>query len=308
MTNSIKTEIFNVYPKEKIYHAFDMAIKEASVTDDTELNTGYVINGTKYMAYAENSAWDEFLNTMKPEHRKQFGEGAGGELKPKDNQPPKMASYASSSRMLYLLAKDTPDFQFEKQLPFVVKCTNTTAYLDGFLKTKNKYYFIEAKCREIYQHKPIFEVSEKYTDLYDYINKNPTDLKCNIVDGKCKDGYMKVKFTSRNSPIERFDIKQMICHLAGISTAVLNGDYTDSPIAFEYLIYNPKKLPLPEKEGKKIIKIYNQTVAEATTIDFKELFRIILDFLSETTGIPSPANKIWIVDNFTFEVCEQEDV
>lgn len=299
-------KLIDYYPDDDIYNAFDMAIKELSVTD-AELNTGYVINGIRYMAYSENSAWDEFVNAMKPEHRKQFGDGAGGELKPKDNKPPKMASYASSSRMLYLLAKYIPDFQFEKQLPFVVKNTNTTAYLDGFLKTQNKYYFIEAKCREIYQHKPVFEVSKKYTDLYNYINENATDLKCNILDGECKDGYMKVKFTSANSPIEHFDIKQMICHLAGIATAVLNGDYTDAPIAFEYLIYNPQKLPLHEDGKEKIYAIYQKTLDEANSIDFKKLFGIILDFMIQTTNLLAPDNKDWIADNFTFELCEQEE-
>lgn len=299
-------KLIDYYPQDDIYQAFDMAIKEASVTD-AELNTGYVINEIRYMAYSENSSWDEFVNAMKPEHSKQFGDGAGGELEPKDNKPPKMASYASSSRMLYTLAKDIPDFQFEKQLPFVVEDTNTTAYLDGFLKTKNKYYFIEAKCREIYQHKPIFEVSQKYTDLYNYINKNATDLKCNILDDKCKDGYRKVNFTSANSSIEHFDIKQMICHLAGIATAVLNGNYTDLPIVFKYLIYNPNELSLSEPEGTKIRDIYNQTLNEANSIDFKKLFGIILDFISQTTNTPSPANKDWIVDNFSFQVCEQEN-
>ena len=303
--NFSEDKLIDYYPDDDIYNAFDMAIKKLSVTD-AELNTGYVINGIRYMAYSENSAWDDFVNAMKPEHRKQFGDGAGGELKPKDNKPPKMASYASSSRMLYTLAKDIPDFQFEKQLPFVVEDTNTTAYLDGFLKTQNKYYFIEAKCRELYQHKPVFEVSKKYTDLYKYINENATDLNCNIVNGKCKDGYMKVKFTSANSPIEHFDIKQMICHLAGIATAVLNGEYNDSPIAFEYLIYKPNSLKLSEPEGTKIRDIYSQTLNEANSIDFKKLFRIILDFISQTTNTPSPANKDWIVDNFMFDVCAQE--
>ena len=299
-------EIIDYYPDDDIYKALDMAIKEASVTDE-KLNTGYVINGKRYMAYAENSAWDDFVNAMKPEHRKQFGDGAGGELKPKDNKPPKMASYASSSRMLYTLAKDIPDFQFEKQMPFVVEDTNTAAYLDGFLKTQNKYYFIEAKCREIYQHKPVFEVSKKYTNLYKYINGNATDLRYNIVNGKCKEGYMKVKFTSANAPIEHFDIKQMICHLAGIATAVLNGEYTDFPVAFKYLIYNPKNLLLPDAEGKKIRAIYEQTLNEANSIDFKKLFGIILDFMIQTTNTPSHSNKDWIVDNFAFDVCEQEN-
>ncbi len=118
---------------------------------------------------------------------------------------------------------------------------------------------------------------------------------------------MKVKFTSANSPIEHFDIKQMICHLAGIATAVLNNYYTDAPIAFEYLIYNPENLNLPEKEGKKIHTIYQQTLKESTSIDFKNLFGIILDFMIQTTNTPSRSNKEWIVDNFTFEVCEQEN-
>ncbi len=317
MTNNIKTEIATktttnttepqilcIYPGEKLYRAFDIAIKNASVPD-ADINNGYTIADVRYMAYTENSVWDAFVNSMSEEHRKQFGDGAGGELKPKNNKPPKMASYASSSRMLYLLAKDIPDFKFEKQLPFTVGDTDTTAYLDGFLKTSNKYYFIEAKCREIYQYKTVFEVSEKYTDLYKFINENAKDLKCNISDAKCKKGYMKVNFTVKGSPIEHFDIKQMICHLSGIATAVLNGKYTDFPIAFEYLIYNPEKLNLPEKEGKKINDIYNKTLNEATSIDFKKLFGLILDFMIQTTNIPTPDNKDWIAKNFKFKLTNQ---
>lgn len=302
---NFESELTDYYPKDDIYHAFDMGIKKATVPVD-KLSTGYVINGTRYMAYCENSEWDEFVKAMKPEHKKQFGDGAGGELNQQGNTPPKMASYASSSRMLYNLAKTTPNFVFEKEMPFVVDGVGTTAYLDGFLKAQDKYYFVEAKCREIYTKKSVFEVSKKYTDLYNYINKNATDLKCNILDDKCKDGNMKVKFTANNSPIEHFDIKQMICHLAGIATAVLNGDYNDSPIAFEYLIYNPNELSLPEPEGTKIREIYSQALKEANSIDFKKLFGIILHFMIQTTNTPSPANRDWIVDNFTFEVCEQE--
>lgn len=298
-------EIIDYYPADDIYRAFDMAMKKKNAPE-SEFDKGYELIGKRYMAYTTNSEWDEFVKAMKPEHKKQFGDGAGGELNQQGNTPPKMASYASSSRMLYSLAKTTPNFVFEKEMPFVVDGVSTTAYLDGFLKIKNKYFFIEAKCREIYQHKPVFEVSQKYTDLYNYINKNATDLRCNIVDGKCKDGYMKVKFTANNSPIEHFDIKQMICHLAGIATAVLNGEYNDSPIAFEYLIYNPDELQLPEPEGTKIRNIYNQTLKEASSIDFKKLFGIILDFISQTTNTPSPSNKDWIVDNFMFDVCAQE--
>lgn len=300
--NNIESETSTIYPSGKLYNAFDLAIKKLNVSD-VDFNNGYILNGNRYIAYSENSEWDEFVNSMSETHKKQFGDGAGGELKPKDNKPPKMASYASSSRMLYTLAKDIPDFQFEKQMPFVVEDTNTTAYLDGFLKTQNKYYFIEAKCREIYQYKPVFEVSKKYTDLYKYINENATDLKCNILNDKCKDGYMKVKFTVNNSPIEHFDIKQMICHLAGIATAVLNGKYTDFPVAFEYLIYNPKNLSLPDAEGKKIRAIYEQTLNEANSIDFKKLFGIIINFLAQTTKYSAPNDNFRIVDNFMFEIC-----
>lgn len=305
-TNTNKSKIPSVYPTGKLYYAFDMAMKKESVPE-AELNQGYILNGKRYMAYAENSAWRKFIYTMSDEHFNQFDDGAGGELKPQGNTPPKMASYASSSRMLYTLAKDIPNFQFEKQMPFVVDGIKTTAFLDGFLKTQNKYYFMEAKCREIYQKKIVFEVSEKYTDLYNFINENAIDLKCNIVGGKCKTGYMNVKFTSDGSPIERFDTKQMICHLAGIATSVLNGDYNNSPIAFEYLIYNPEKLDLPKREGKEIRDIYKQTHKEAESINFKKLFEIILDFITQTTNAPTPENKNWIVDNFTFTLSNQND-
>ena len=299
---AIESEIPTVYPSGKLYNAFDLAIKKLNVSDD-DFNNGYILNGKRYMAYATNSEWDKFVNDMKSEHRKQYGDGAGGELEPKDNKPPKMASYASSSRMLYTLAKDIPNFQFEKKMPFVVAGVNTTAYLDGFLKAKDKYYFVEAKCREIYTKKSVFEVSEKYTDLYNYINENATDLKCNILDNVCKGGYMKVNFTANGSLIEHFDIKQMICHLAGIATAISNGCYTDKPVAFKYLIYNSNTLQLPEPEGTKIRDIYSQTLNEASSVDFKRLFGIVLKFFAQANNTVTPENKDWSENNFTFELC-----
>lgn len=53
-----------------------------------------------------------------------FSEGSGKELEERKvgeyTYPPKMASFGSSSRMLFNLSKDTHGFQFEKKIPTTV--------------------------------------------------------------------------------------------------------------------------------------------------------------------------------------------
>lgn len=62
--------------------------------------------------------------------------------------PPKMSSYGSSSRMLYELAKDIPDFIFKYKMPAII---GGKAHLDGYLKkatyiwTQNAVKYMEAK-------------------------------------------------------------------------------------------------------------------------------------------------------------------
>ena len=97
-----------------------------------------------------NDEWDAFVADMEKNHQNAFdeyGAGSGGELKPKGKYPPKMASYGSSSRMIYNLCKGIAEFHFEEKMPTKV---GGTANLDGYMETGDRYIFVEAKCRELY--------------------------------------------------------------------------------------------------------------------------------------------------------------
>ena len=77
---------------------FDLAIKNANIKNlDC---AGYLIEGRTYSVYQDNESWNKFKNEMKelfPDAYEEYGAGGGSEMEEKDNKPPKMASFASSS-------------------------------------------------------------------------------------------------------------------------------------------------------------------------------------------------------------------
>ena len=126
----------------------DLSIKQQ---ETGSLDGGFLANNqTVYPSYLDNQAWLDFKMDMAsnyPTAWMEYGAGSGGELKEEGPFPPKMASYGSSSRMIYRLCKDNPDFHFEYKLPTRV---GGIANLDGFLETEDRYIFVEANCREPY--------------------------------------------------------------------------------------------------------------------------------------------------------------
>ena len=210
-----------------ITEKLDLAIKlaETGTTDG-----GYTIGNIKRNTYMSNEEWNSFLLAMDSVARAEYEVGGGSELKEKNGRPPKMASYGSSSRMIYNLSRENKSFVFEKQFPTTI---GGKANLDGFLETPDKYIFVEAKCHESYSAKKN-SVSIAYKKLYDYINERAKDFKIDMTPsagGKSMD----VAYFAENAKIERFDIKQMICHLLGIATALLNGTLENKKLSFVYL-------------------------------------------------------------------------
>ena len=255
-----------------ITEKLDLAIKlaETGTTDG-----GYTIGNIKRTTYMSNEEWISFLLTMDSGTRAEYESGGGSELKEKNGRPPKMASYGSSSRMIYNLSHKNKSFVFEKQFPTTI---GGKANLDGFLETPDKYIFVEAKCHESYSTKKN-SVSLSYKKLYDYINEHVKDFKIDMLPSTCG-RYMNVTYFAGNAKIERFDIKQMICHLLGIATAVLNGTLEKKELSFIYLHYDPTKLAI-DSDAKSIIdSIYERTVFECNRINWSDLFRIILEFLA----------------------------
>lgn len=289
----------------------DYAIVNDETTKEPKLKAGYIVNSRNYDNYVENSCFNNFVENMKtkyPTAYKMYGAGGGKELEErkvdKNVYPPKMASFGSSSRMIFNLMKDTQGFLFEKQLPTTV---GGTANLDGFMETDSKYIFIEAKCREPYSTKNnIYD--RKYEKLYNFINDSKkSNVTCDIkpIDEK----KMKVTFNVNDKKIHNFDMKQMICHLLGVATAFLKGELEIKNIDFIYLLFNPTLIEIADEKSKaKIHKIYNNTCDECNAADFKALFEIIVDYLKlyKEWNTDIQANKL--ANNFTFRLSSQDNI
>lgn len=277
---------------------FDIAKKQS---EGGNPDCGYSIDGRLYNAYLTNEEWSEFVRVMPPAIKKQFRDGSGGEMRERKTRygnrvPPKMASYGSSSRMLYGLAKDIPNFNFEYKLPTRI---GRPAHLDGFIKNGNLY--IEAKCREIYGGKG--EVKTDYDPLYDYLSSS------------IKLGYerndKKVTFYWNKQEIKHFDLKQMICHLLGIANNLLYRGIT--PVNFLYLVYQPTQNLLSymkDKDYRKIQEIWEQEKQEAESIDFKQLYYYIALYLHTkmNVGRDNTTKQIEkMAGGFSFSFCTQND-
>ncbi|MBQ9785499.1 MAG: hypothetical protein IJW29_08355 [Clostridia bacterium] len=289
----------------------DLAIKlkETGTTDGA-----YVIergNSVKYSkkTYMTKEEWKAFeadmkANDLQPNAHTEYSKGGGDELTEKNGRPPKMASYGSSSRMIYNLSRNKAGFHYEKKLSTSV---GGTANLDGFCNEENRYIFVEAKCREPYSKKNN-SVSTAYKELYDYINiKTAGSMKISMIPSKCG-RYMNVDYFAGDEKLEHFDIKQMICHLLGIATGLLKGILERKQIDFIYLLYDPTELDMESNAKAQIDRIYERTCYECNLVDFSELFCVILNFLraEKYAGAVSDDEIDEMILKFTFSLASQE--
>ena len=111
----------------------------------------------------------------------------------------------------------------------------------------------------------------------------------------------------RGSQDESFDIKQMICHLLGIATAILNGTLENKKLSFIYLHYDPTKLAIDSNAKSIIDSIYERTGSECNQINWSDLFRIILEFLAynKFSGVKTYEEIDEAVRNFSFNLVSQ---
>lgn len=283
----------------------DYAIAKDEMSKNASVTAGYKLDNSGYGNYLSNNSFADFVADMQqnnPVAYEMFGKGGGKELVIRkvgaNIYPPKMASFGSSSRMIYNMMKDVDGFLFEKKLHTTI---GGTANLDGFYETDDKYMFFEAKCREPYSAKDK-TVADKYKKLYEFISKSGISLRCNVV--RTVDKKMPVEFVVANTPVECFDMKQMICHLLGVATACLNGKYADKKIEFVYLLFNPNLIQI--NEGKdKICNIYSKTCDECNLVDFKALLGVIIDYLQNEESVGKMKNKNDILNRFSFSLCDQ---
>jgi hypothetical protein len=289
----------------RISEKLDLAIKmQEKNTVDGAYAVTYKGETLYKNTYMTNTEWQSFLDSMSEEARREYGDGDGGELTEKNGRPPKMASFGSSSRMIYNLSREREGFHFERKLPTTI---GGTANLDGFCEDENRYIFVEAKCHEPYTAKGV-KVSKSYEALYRYINEQmPGGMYIGMEESLCG-RYLNVEYLVDGERIERFDMKQMICHLLGIATGMLNGTLERKQTDFIYLLYDPTELDI-EPEAKAVIDgIYERTCYECNLVDFAELYRVLLDFLSETEfgGIMTLDGMYDMIFKFTFTLASQE--
>lgn len=279
----------------------DLAIKQKTERADAD---GYAVGDRVYDTYLTNTEWQAFLDEMPRSVRDEYGAGGGDELTEKNGRPPKMASYASSSRMIYLLSRGKAGFHFEKKLPTTL---GGTANLDGFCDDGYRYLFVEAKCHEPYFRKSV-TVSRRYEGLYRFLNETGAGgLEISMHPSECG-RYMDVEYFSDGERLSHFDVKQMLCHLLGIASGLLRGELSKKQIDFIYLLYDPTELPLPDGAREEIGEIYERTCYECNLLDFATLLQGILLYLREE-HFPEAMTDGEIAEiafKFTFSLASQE--
>lgn len=288
-----------------ISNIFDKAKKQA---DGGCLDSGYVIDGTLFDCYYTNKEWDDFVSEMERDHHElwlKFSEGDGGELNEyKDDygnpRPPKMASYASSSRFMYEMAVTIDGFTVEEKLS--TGLGGRKASLDGYLASKNLY--VEAKCHEFYSHSNP-KLRKGHKNLFD-----------GIIDLLPQFSYEPKEIGKRvclsfDGDIYNFDLKQMLCHLCGIANRVLRNRNGLQKVNFIYLIYKPTRELLDnissEEDKDKILELFCKEKETAERIPFNDIFCAILKYFNKkkTRYTDKEIELISDKDHFKFIVCDQ---
>lgn len=280
-------------PREIAKYAFDLALKQSLGGDRSD---GYrTRDGEKKYAYFTNAQWEEFLGSMKREHPvafRQFTKGDGGELDEWRNEtngkwmPPKMASYASSSRFIFEASKSLGEaFTFECKLPIAFDGykEEAKASLDGYIPSGR--IFVEAKCHEFYPEADT-EYKRAYREFYDYlVGKTGGLFGYRLVLGTVRGRETDcVRFNWNGEELDSLDLKQLLCHMLGIAKKALLEDCGRKSTLI-YLVYRPGKdvLDLVPDEGTRstILRCWEREKAEFGMVDFSLLYRLIVRYIAE---------------------------
>ena len=287
MTNYDKMTLKNDLP-ENLPTALDCAVRDYN----EKMAKGYKMkDGRQYNNYMSNKEWEVFLENMKEDHKFRYRMGAGGELK-EGRYPPKMASFGSSSRLIYELSKEIEGFIFEEKLDTHV---GGTANLDGFFPQGSDYIYVEAKMREIYypSHK-----GQKIKAVYEPVYKKIHNLcpEISFTAKGIKDENMeemkKITFEINNEPVKFFDLKQLICHFLGIAYNIAKHPVKNAKVTFLYLLYNPNEVKdkIEEKYRNEVIDRYAEVekYIREKKENFKTIFSAVLHYQTETHKLEKP--------------------
>jgi hypothetical protein len=281
----------------------DMATAlDCAIRDCEHKKGGFEVGNAKYFNYMSNDAWDEFYKRMNPEHKRQYGTGAGGELKA-GQYPPKMASFGSSSRLIYELSKDIKGFIFEERLDTRV---GGIANLDGLLRKGNEYIYVEAKRREIYgsSHERQ-EVKSVYLPVYGKLKSSQFSYSSEDIEVTNKqEEIKKITFYINGEPVKYFDLKQLICHFLGITYDIAKHSVKNAKVTFLYLLYNPNEVEdkIDEKYREKVMDRYKEVerfIKDKKEV-FKSIFDAVLQYQKETHKLEKPDT------DFVFKLVDQK--
>lgn len=283
-----------------LQHKLDLAIRDK---EGKPYGEGYIVSKSKpaYCRYMSNDGWDRYLAEMSEEHRNQYKDGDGGEIKEKKGRwgtyPPKMACYGSSSRIIYTLLRDVPSIEFEKKLDTQVG--RHPANLDAYLRKGYTDIFLEAKCREIYASHIKIDIGNVYKPVYEYIKQCNKKFGYSDEPSKASNKF-KCSFDYDGKPIIRFDIKQLICHFLGIAANYLKpkkGENAMNNIRFVYFIYNPNELG-----NEALEEVYDNTKKEIDKIKIKDLFKAVFEYQKKKLKIEKEMPK------FEFILADQNNI
>lgn len=288
---------------ENLQTALDCAVR------DYERKTGgfeMKNKGVSYCNYMTKEEWKDYKTKISEHHKKQFDDGAGGELK-EGKYPPKMASFGSSSRLIYELSKGINGFRFEEKLDTRV---GGIAHLDGSLKKGDEYTYIEAKKREIYgnSHKNE-DIKEVYLDVYKHIKDSLGEVIFSYVSTDSKEAECKkVTFKIHGEDVQYFDLKQLICHFLGITYDIAKHAIKNAKVKFIYLLYNPHKeieAFLSEKYRDDVLKRYDEVekFIKSYIGAFESIFKAVLSYQIDNNHL-NETNiefKMKLVDQTNYE-------
>lgn len=288
----------------KVQKAFDQALK---LIKGGDLDDGYKVDDRQqlYNNYYTNAEWKDFLGEMKNNYNtayKAYCCGNGSELleitrRGKSN-PPKMASYASSSRFIYELSRDIPDFSFECKLP--TSFPGYPASLDGAIISHRT--FVEAKCHEIYSRNSS-GLGKSYINFCNYFNENTNGILG-------LSGNKVIKWGGEQ--LFSLDLKQLLSHLFGIANNALQKN-CEKISTLIYLVYRPEpdllQLISDEKTKNHVLAIWKNEQDEARTVDFNLLFYHIVHYLynNKKSRYRDDVNVDGISKAFKFVFCDQNE-
>lgn len=297
---------------KNIQNIFDIALKQSK---GGCLSDGYITpDGKCYKAYYTKKEWDNHLDDIISNHEtayRAFVKGNGGELCEKRNRygnivPPKMASYASSSRFIYELSKNIQDYRFECKLSTSFGASK--ASLDGYIESKHLY--VEAKCHEIYNASLSSNYNDSYKFFYNYLKEHTNGRLDYQIDKN------RIHFIWNKKNLETLELKQLLCHMLGIANKALQEwDFCPKTATLVYLVYNPDDILdwIPDDVSRNsILERWRNEKKEAEGIDFKLLYNHIVHYLSTykrdwQKNKPYSSEVDKIADAFEFRFCDQHD-